>query len=115
MSVFMTPESNPSIISRLRSAEGHFKAITAMVENGEGCDRVLHQLNAVKGALNAITQILLQNQLAESEKVIKQSECPQERAQALDYLTLIYHWTFSSNQYSDSNPWNKNFDLNSDN
>jgi DNA-binding FrmR family transcriptional regulator len=65
-----------------------------MVETGEACDQVLHQLNAVQGALSAITRILLNEQFKESERIIKYSECPQERTQALDYLTLLYHWTF---------------------
>jgi DNA-binding FrmR family transcriptional regulator len=90
----MQPDNNSSVIARLRSAEGHLKAVTTMVENGKTGDQVLHQLNAVQRGLCAITQLVLTEHLQESESIIKFSEHPQERAQALDYLTMLYQWTF---------------------
>ena len=93
MSGLMSPDINSSVIARLRSAEGHLKAVTNMVENGETSDQVLHQLNAVQSALNAIAQLFLAEHIKESERIIKYSECPQERTQALDYLNKLYHWT----------------------
>jgi DNA-binding FrmR family transcriptional regulator len=91
----MSLEPNASIVTRLRSAEGHLKAVTTMVEHGETSNQVLHQLNAVLGALNAIAKKLLAEYLQESERIIKYSDCPQERAQALDYLTVLNHWAFN--------------------
>lgn len=91
----MFPEKSSQITRRLRSAEGHLQAVTNMVETGESCDEVLHQLNAVQGALKAVAQILLEEQLQESETIIKYSDCPEEREQALDYLILLYQWTFN--------------------
>jgi DNA-binding FrmR family transcriptional regulator len=64
-----------------------------MVETGEACVDVLHQLNAVQGALSAVARKVLSEYLKESERIIKHSQCPQERVQALDRLTLLYHWT----------------------
>ena len=91
----MLPENNSQLIRRLRFAEGHLQAVTGMVESGEPCEQVLHQLNAVQGALKAAAKILLDEHIRDSELTIKLSDCPEERAQALDYLTMLYHWTFN--------------------
>lgn len=88
----MSPDSNQALVARLRSAEGHLRAVTTMVENGAGCGEMLHQLNAVQGALSAIAREFLSERLAESERIIKHSNCPDERAQAMDQLMLLYHW-----------------------
>lgn len=91
----MPSEDNSQLIRRLRSAGGHLQAVTSMVESGEPCEQVLHQLNAVQGALKAAARILLDEHIRESELIIKSSDCPDERAQALDYLVMLYHWTFN--------------------
>lgn len=91
----MSLDMNTSIISRLRSAEGHLKAVTTMVETGESSEQVLHQLHAVQGALKAIAQLWFEQHIKETEAVIKFSECPEDREQALDYLTMLYQWTFN--------------------
>jgi DNA-binding FrmR family transcriptional regulator len=93
----MLPESHSEIITRMRIVEGHMKAVTNMVETGEPSDQVLHQLNAVQCALNTITQIFFAEHTKESEKIIKTSECSQERTQALENLTKLYHWSIDKN------------------
>ena len=39
--------------------------------------------------------MLVDEHFKESELIIKLSNCPDERAQALDYLVMLYHWTFN--------------------
>lgn len=90
----MSRKTNSVIVARLRSAEGHLRAITYMVESGEDCKDVLHQLNAVQGALSAVIRILLEDHLKANEAIIKNSTCAEERAQALDYLIMLYHLTY---------------------
>jgi len=91
----MSLENSSHIIRRLRSAKGHLQAVTNMVESGEACKDVLHQLNAVQCALKAAAQMLLEEHLKESETIIKSSDSPEERELALDYLIMLYHWTFN--------------------
>jgi DNA-binding FrmR family transcriptional regulator len=93
MSGQMSPDTNTALVARLRSAEGHLRSVTSMVETGANCGEVLHQLKAVQGALNAVMREFLSEHLVESEKIIKQSDCPEERSQAMDQLMLLYHWT----------------------
>lgn len=91
----MSPEIESQIINRLRSAEGHLKAVRSMVETGWKCDQVLHQLNAVQGALSAVARMVFEEHLQENEMIIKNSDCRQERTQALDHLTMLYQQTFN--------------------
>lgn len=91
----MSLDNSAQIIRRLRSAEGHLQGVTAMVESGRACEDVLHQLTAVQGALKAVAQMLLVEHIKESETVIKFSDCPEEREQALNYLVSLYHWTLN--------------------
>ena len=88
----MQADNTIVIVSRLRSAAGHLRAVTRMVENGAPCGEVLHQLNAVQGALRAVARELLAEHLVESERIIKDSDCPIERALAVDHLMEIYNW-----------------------
>lgn len=43
--------SHPEIIKRLRRAEGHLRAVTAMIEDGNPCVDVAQQLAAVERAI----------------------------------------------------------------
>ena len=48
----MQPEEQKLIV-RLRSAEGHLRAIIGMIETGQPCEDVICQLIAVQAALRA--------------------------------------------------------------
>jgi hypothetical protein NreA len=41
------------VVRRLRCAAGHLNAVIEMAEEGQPCEKVLHQLNAVESALHA--------------------------------------------------------------
>ncbi len=86
----MPPEDNDSIVRRLQSAKGHLQSVIAMVEAGETCENVLHQLHAVQAALHAAGRVLIEKQVQESQMTIQYSECPEERGQALERLLLLY-------------------------
>jgi DNA-binding FrmR family transcriptional regulator len=66
------------LIRRLRSAEGHLRGIIAMVEAGANCQEILHQVRAVRGALDKIRWRLidhhlhdcLRNQLADPDPAV---------------------------------------------
>lgn len=42
---------HPEILLRLKRASGHLAKVIAMIEAGEGCERVAQQLQAVTSAL----------------------------------------------------------------
>ncbi len=48
-----SPKEHSAIVGRLKTAAGHPRAVIGMIEAGEPCDEVLHQLGAVQAALAA--------------------------------------------------------------
>lgn len=95
----MQPEQQDEIIRRLCSAEGHLRAVIDMVEAGQRCEQVLHQLGAVQAALHVAGARLLACQVETSEGVIKHSPCPEERVAELNRLNNLYQML---TKYTDS-------------
>jgi len=50
-------------IRRLRRAAGQIKGLERMVEKGEYCVKIIHQSLAVKAALSAFEDVILENHL----------------------------------------------------
>jgi DNA-binding FrmR family transcriptional regulator len=86
----MSPEANEKILRRLRSAEGHLRAVIQMLEQDAPCEQVLHQLGAVQAALRAVGSLLVDENLQASKAVICRAESPEDRAQALERLVALY-------------------------
>jgi DNA-binding FrmR family transcriptional regulator len=57
------PKEIKAIVNRISRASGHLNSIKTMVENGQDCSDVLVQLAAVKGELNKIGKVLLQEHI----------------------------------------------------
>lgn len=51
------------IIQRIKISAGQLKKVISMVENGEYCIDVIHQLQAVQKALREIDHAILENHL----------------------------------------------------
>ena len=52
-----------AILHRLKIARGHLNKIIQMVENDSYCIDVLHQMQAVEGAISEAASIVLENHL----------------------------------------------------
>lgn len=50
-------------VKRLRRAAGQIKGLERMVEKGEYCVKIIHQSLAVKAALSAFEDVVLENHL----------------------------------------------------
>lgn len=87
----MQAEEQAEIIRRLRSAGGHLEAIISMLEAGEPCESLLHQLGAVRAALQAAGGRLLACQLRQSQNVIRNSPSVEDRVAETTRLLLLYH------------------------
>jgi DNA-binding FrmR family transcriptional regulator len=85
----MQPEEQ-KLIMRLRSAEGHLRAIIGMIEAGQPCEDVLHQLTAVEAAVRAAGLVALRQQLRSCAQVIVSNPCPEERCAELERLLNLY-------------------------
>jgi DNA-binding FrmR family transcriptional regulator len=96
----MRADEQAEVIRRLRSAGGHLEAIISMLEAGEPCEPILHQLGAVQAALRASRARLLACQVETSESVIKHSTCPEERVAELNRLSNLYQIMMKSSRYN---------------
>ena len=58
-------ESLRRIVNRLSRIEGHIRGIKAMVQDSRPCPEVLVQVAAVRGALDRVARIILDEHLTE--------------------------------------------------
>ena len=59
------PASLRRIVNRLARVEGHIRGIKTMVEESRPCPDVLVQIAAVRGALDRVARIILDEHLTE--------------------------------------------------
>jgi DNA-binding FrmR family transcriptional regulator len=59
------PESLRRILNRLARVEGHIRGIKTMVQESRPCPDVLVQIAAVRGALDRVARIILDEHLSE--------------------------------------------------
>ena len=79
-----------ALVARLLTAQGHLSAVIRMVENDRSCEDVLHQIGAVRAALNAISLQMLKQQLHDSTDFITSEACPDRRCVELTRLLNLY-------------------------
>jgi CsoR family transcriptional regulator, copper-sensing transcriptional repressor len=60
-----SPESLRKIVNRLSRIEGHVRGIKTMVQQSSPCPDVLLQIAAVRGALDRVARIVLDEHLTE--------------------------------------------------
>ncbi|MGB7417064.1 MAG: metal-sensing transcriptional repressor [Thermosynechococcaceae cyanobacterium] len=59
------PDTIRSIINRLSRIEGHIRGIKSMVQDNRSCPDVLIQVAAVRGGLDRVARIILDEHLTE--------------------------------------------------
>ena len=59
----MSHASDPALLARLRRAEGHLRAVVAMVQEGRDCIAIAQQLQAVEAALVAAKREMIQHHI----------------------------------------------------
>ncbi|MFG6501575.1 MULTISPECIES: metal-sensing transcriptional repressor [unclassified Sulfitobacter] len=63
MSDIHTHASHPALIARLKRADGHLRAVIAMLEEGKPCVDVAQQLQAVEKAVTNAKRILIHDHI----------------------------------------------------
>ena len=86
----MRADEQEEVIQQLRSAGSHLKATFGMLDAGEPCEIVLHQLGLVHAALGATTTKLLASQLRRCQEVIRLSAIAEDRAAELARFLVLY-------------------------
>ena len=59
----LPPDSKAAILNRLKTARGHLDAVIRLVEADTYCVQVIKQIAAVRGALDRVSRIELENHL----------------------------------------------------
>jgi DNA-binding FrmR family transcriptional regulator len=85
-----SPKEHSAVVSRLKTAAGHLRAVIAMVEAGEPCDEVLHQLGAVQAALVAAGSAMVDCQVESSAEIILRNPSTEARVAELERLVNLY-------------------------
>jgi DNA-binding FrmR family transcriptional regulator len=83
------PQRKRDVLNRLKSARGHLDGIIKMVEDDTYCVQVIKQVAAVRGALDRVSRLELQNHLERC--VVEQVRAGDEEsavAELMDILTL---------------------------
>lgn len=63
MKIKMDAQTKDNVVNRLARAEGHLAKVRSMLEEGAYCPDVIHQSQAVQGALKKVDEIVLQSHL----------------------------------------------------
>ena len=56
-------ELKKKLVNRLNKIEGQIRGLKNMIEEDSYCDDILTQISASKGALNAVSKIVLENHM----------------------------------------------------
>lgn len=84
------PVEREAVLQRLRTAEGHLHAIRGMIEAGAPCQQILHQLDAVRCAIEAASSQFLYMEIEHCLHLIRDDPCPEQRCKAVERLTDLY-------------------------
>ncbi|GAB4490474.1 MAG: metal-sensitive transcriptional regulator [Anaerolineales bacterium] len=83
----MASESN---IRRLKTIEGHVRAIVRMAEEGAYCIDLIRQIQAVEAALNKVSSQILEDHLRSCVITAIQGEDPKERERVLKEISEVF-------------------------
>lgn len=78
----------PDLRNRLRSAQGHLRAIAEMIDGDADCIDILRQVSAVRGAIRAINRELYRAYLVD-EQCLLRSDVEEQRVKAWQELETL--------------------------
>lgn len=86
----MQPQYKRELLNRLRTVEGHVRAITRMVEDEQYCIDILRQSLAVQGGLERFDRLLLEHHLRTCFVAAIESGDPRERERVIRELLDLF-------------------------
>lgn len=78
------------ILARLRSIEGHWRAVVRMVDDDRYCVDVIKQIRAVQSAVDKATALLLERHLNHCVTDAIRSDNPRQRERAIAELLDVF-------------------------
>jgi DNA-binding FrmR family transcriptional regulator len=86
----LDPRAKEQILARLRSVEGHWRAVIRMVEEDRYCIDVIKQIRAVESAIGKATGLILERHLNHCATAAIRSAHPRERERAIAELLEVF-------------------------
>jgi DNA-binding FrmR family transcriptional regulator len=86
----MDDKQRTETLNRLRSAAGHITGIISMVEQDRYCIDVIKQIQAVQGALERVTHLILDDHLRHCVTHALREDDPQARERVLNELMAVF-------------------------
>ncbi|MGB0387690.1 MAG: metal-sensitive transcriptional regulator [Ardenticatenaceae bacterium] len=83
-------EDQKKILRRLKTIEGHVRAVTRMIEEDKYCIDVIHQTQAVKRALDKVEQEILNRHLQGCVTTAIRSNDENERERVIGELMNVF-------------------------
>lgn len=84
----MKAETKKQVQNRLRRVEGQVRGLQKMVDEEQYCVDIITQSSAVRSALSAVEDLMLENHL--SEHVIHQMKQGQEKKAIREIISIFY-------------------------
>ncbi len=82
--------SNPQVLRRLKTIEGHLRGIIRMVEEDAYCIDIIRQIQAVEAALNKVSGIILEDHLNSCVITAIRGDDPAERERVLKEIQEVF-------------------------
>ena len=79
-----------SALRRLKTVEGHIRGIQRMIEQDAYCIDVIRQIQAVQGALNKVSTMILEEHLHSCMITAVRGEDADERERVLKEITEVF-------------------------
>ncbi len=90
---YLSPESQKNLADRLARIEGHLRAIRNMVLQHRCADEILLQIAAVKGAINKVAGIIVDQEMKACVKVCMKGNTEERLEKTLKVLSTILNQT----------------------
>jgi len=87
MLFYMKQEIKKSVTNRLRRVEGQVRGLQKMVDEDQYCIDIITQSSAIRSALSAVEDLVLENHL--SEHVIHQMKQGQEKKAVGEIINIF--------------------------
>jgi len=81
---------DPTVLTRLKTVEGHLRGIERMVEDDDYCIDIIRQIQAVQSALNKVSSMVLQGHLNSCLITAVRGENPDERERVLKEIADVF-------------------------
>jgi len=84
------PGDKKKVLRRLKTVEGHVRAVARMVEEDKYCIDIIHQTQAIKRALDKVEEEILNRHLAGCVTTAIRSHDESERERVISELMNIF-------------------------